>query len=311
MTGAAGPYFVGLAVILLGMGAVCFFDVIAPDLSYPTISIPICVLITLNLLMHYFYVCTVPPGFAEDPSRELESGVLWARRKDRGLTGGVRWSPVVNITKAEVTQCSKCGQTKPERTHHCRVCNRCVLKYDHHCPWINQCVGLHNERHFIMFMAYLVLSTFCLSVLGYSQAIQALGITYTHWSYDVPEVWYILIYLLSVVLCLAVGIMLSYHLWGIASGETSVESQDHEIYRSRAKSRGETFVNSYDLGKLKNLQLFFNIGEQGYPLYTLVLPLRIHPYTDGRSWARRAGYDRHVGVRRGEELTDDEDEEPN
>jgi len=160
-------------------------------------------------------------------------------------------------------------------------------------------------------MAYLVLSTFCYSVLGYSHAIEAMGINYTHWSYDVPEVMYILIYLLSVVLCLAVGIMLSYHLWGIACGETSVESQDHNIYRRRAKARGEAFVNSYDLGKLKNLQLFFNVGENGYPLYTLVLPLRIDPYTDGRSWARRAGYDRHVGIRRGEELTDDDaDDEP-
>lgn len=136
--------------------------------------------------------------------------------------------------------------------------------------WSSQWTALHHVHvRFYLFphksswqvsRAYLVLSTFCLSVLGYSQAIQALGITYvgfvlfdfpncdlhgessilqTHWSYDVPEVWYILIYLLSVVLCLAVGIMLSYHLWGIASGETSVESQDHEIYRSRAKSRGE------------------------------------------------------------------------
>jgi hypothetical protein len=66
-----------------------------------------------------------------------------------------------------------------------------------------------------------------------------LQIKQTHWSYDVPEVMYILIYLLSVVLCLAVGIMLSYHLWGIACGETSVESQDHNIYRRRAKARGE------------------------------------------------------------------------
>ena len=89
ITGAAGPYFVGLAVILLGMGTICFcksfiqqktkkwhvifrlpVDVIAPDLSYPIISLPICTLIALNLLMHYFYVCTVPPGFAEDPPQE-------------------------------------------------------------------------------------------------------------------------------------------------------------------------------------------------------------------------------------------------
>jgi palmitoyltransferase len=44
------------------------------------------------------------------------------------------------------------------------------------------------------------------------------------------------------------------------------------------------------------------------PLYTLILPFRINPYTDGRSWARREGYDRHHGVRLGEELTDEEDD---
>ena len=45
------------------------------------------------------------------------------------------------------------------------------------------------------------------------------------------------------------------------------------------------------------------------PVYTLVLPLRINPYTDGRAWARRHGYERHRGIRHGEELTDEEDEE--
>ena len=89
-------------------------DVIAPDLSYPIISLPACLLIALNLLMHYFHVCTVPPGFVEDPPREPGSSLLWARRKDREPTVGVRWSTVVHVTKAEVTQCTKCGQTKPE-----------------------------------------------------------------------------------------------------------------------------------------------------------------------------------------------------
>lgn len=44
------------------------------------------------------------------------------------------------------------------------------------------------------------------------------------------------------------------------------------------------------------------------PLYTLILPLRINPYTDGRSWARREGYEQHRGVRQGEELTDEDEE---
>jgi palmitoyltransferase len=37
------------------------------------------------------------------------------------------------------------------------------------------------------------------------------------WHYNVPEVMYAMIYILSVVLCLAVGVMLAYHLWSIAS----------------------------------------------------------------------------------------------
>ncbi|KAJ7337032.1 hypothetical protein DFH08DRAFT_282705 [Mycena albidolilacea] len=67
ITGAAGPFFVAFAVILISLGTVCFFDVIIPSLMWPLISGPICVLIALNLWMHYFYAITVPPGFADDP----------------------------------------------------------------------------------------------------------------------------------------------------------------------------------------------------------------------------------------------------
>ena len=44
-------------------------------------------------------------------------------------------------------------------------------------------------------------------------------------------------------------------------------------------------------------------------LTTLLLPLRIHPFTDGHSWPRREGYKRHAGLRQGEELTDNDDDE--
>ncbi|KII85268.1 hypothetical protein PLICRDRAFT_45462 [Plicaturopsis crispa FD-325 SS-3] len=313
ITGAAGPYFVGGAVILICMGVVCFFDVILPSLRFLPVTAPACTLIALNLLMHYYYVCTVPPGFVDDPPRGTGNPWLWAKKRlpaeSRALTG-VRWSNDVTITRASTTRCRKCTQIKPERSHHCRICDKCVLKYDHHCPGINQCVGLHNERHFVLFRAYLVLSTFCFGVLGYDQIFEALGFNYQQpWNHHVPEVVFLMEYILSVVLCLAVGIMLLWHLWSIALGETSVEAQDHDVYRRVAKERGDEFVNSYDLGKWKNLELFFNVGNNGYPLYTLVLPLRINPYTDGRAWARREGYERHRGVRAGEELTDDEDEE--
>ncbi|KAJ7111845.1 DHHC palmitoyltransferase-domain-containing protein [Mycena epipterygia] len=322
ITGAAGPYFVGFAVILISLGTVCFFDVIMPSLRWPLISGPFCVLVALNLLMHYYYVVTVSPGFVDDPPRDPQNSMFWASKKSsrHGELAGVRWSNELVITRAAVTKCRKCGQLKPERTHHCRICNRCVLKYDHHCPvssprglfapGVNQCVGLHNERHFVMFMAYLVIACFSLSITGIPHLMRALGATYElDWPHHVPQIAFILIYILSVVMCLAVGIMCSYHLWTIAHGETTVESHDHEVYSRVAKSRNETFVNSYDLGKRRNLALFFNVGENGYPLYTLFLPFRINPYTDGRFWARREGYEEHRGVRRGEELTDEDDDE--
>ncbi|KAJ8517240.1 hypothetical protein ONZ45_g5563 [Pleurotus djamor] len=129
------------------------------------------------------------------------------------------------------------------------------------------------------------------------------------WDHHVPELAFILTYILSVVLGLAVGIMLSYHLWVVAKGETTVETQDHEHYSKLASSRGENFVNSYDLGKMMNLKLFFNVWEDGYSFTTLLLPLRIMPYTDGRHWARRPGHEEHYGIRIGEEITDDEDDD--
>ncbi len=44
------------------------------------------------------------------------------------------------------------------------------------------------------------------------------------------------------------------------------------------------------------------------PTYTLFFPFRIDPYTDGRSWARKKGFEHHRGIRLGEELTDDDEE---
>ncbi|KAI0789970.1 zf-DHHC-domain-containing protein [Abortiporus biennis] len=315
ITGAAGPLFVFLAWVLLSLGAVSFFNVIQPTLRLPYISTPICVLIAVNLFGHYYYACTVPPGFITDPPLHPKNNILWAKKRKTArniaLTG-VRWSDDVAITKATYTKCKRCGEMRPERAHHCRICNRCVLKYDHHCPvWINGCIGLHNERHFILFMLYLIISAWTFTICGWPHVLDALGWddhtgdAWKHWS---PSITFLLTYILAAVLGFAVTIMAGWHFWTVSNGETSVEAQDHDVYRRVAKGRGEDFVNSYDLGKLKNLQLFFNIGKTGYPLYTLLFPFRCEPYTDGRAWARRPGYERHSGLRAGEELTDDDEE---
>jgi len=159
-----------------------------------------------------------------------------------------------------------------------------------------------------MFMAYVTLATFCFVAFGWPHILVALGLDYDdNWEHRTSPVLFMIIFLLCIVMCLAVGTMLIWQLSSVAVGETAVEAYDHEHYRKIAGSRGESFQNSYDLGKSKNLELFFNIGIDGYPIYTLFLPFRVPPYTDGRSWARIPGLERHHGVRVGEELTDEED----
>jgi len=83
------------------------------------------------------------------------------------------------------------------------------------------------------------------------------------WPHHVPEFIYSLIYTLSGVLGFAVAVMLAFHVWTLLASETTVEAQDHDAYRRRAAEREEDFVNSYDLGRWRNLEAFFNIGEGG------------------------------------------------
>ncbi|KAG9314955.1 zf-DHHC-domain-containing protein [Chiua virens] len=254
ITGAAGPYFVGLAVILISLGTLSFFTVVQPNLSYPWLSTPPCLLIALNLYMHYYYVCTTPPGFVGDPPRHAGADFLWASpttKKQPSGAHGVRWSsPELDMVSASTSRCKRCQVVRPERAHHCRICNKCVLKYDHHCPvGINQCVGLHNERHFVLFMTYLVIGSLFFVLLGYQEALDALGLRYVFWS------------------C-SFGIF-----WG--------------SYVAKLPSKPKT---------IGYIVRWHKTGE------------RTMPYTDGHSWARRRGLERHLGVREGEELTDDDED---
>jgi palmitoyltransferase len=82
----------------------------------------LCVLVVINLFAHYYLVCTVPPGFVDDPPSPQESGWMWASRRKsaskRQLTG-VRWTNELNITKAVITKCRKCGVMRPEVRIYC------------------------------------------------------------------------------------------------------------------------------------------------------------------------------------------------
>lgn len=156
-------------------------------------------------------------------------------------------------------------------------------------------------------MAYLVLASGFFVGLGYSHVFDALDYA-AEWDHATPRVVFIMTYILALALGLAVGVMLVWQLSLIAAAQSSVENQDFARYQEVAKARGETFVNSYDLGRSKNLALFFNIGPNGYPAYTLFLPVRCMPQSDGWTWARRAGYDKHAGIEAADEFTDEDED---
>lgn len=197
---------------------------------------------------------------------------------------------------------------KPERAHHCKTCRACILKYDHHCPWINQCVGLGNERYFILFMLWMAIGSAFYVGSSWRIAWQAVRAKDT-WDYALaPRVLYLVIYTKAAFMGTAVGLLACYQLWLVSRGETHTENQDNTHYNKIARRNGRSFVNVYDLGMLRNLQVFFNVGPGlDYPYYTLLLPMRIPPYSDGWHWAKRAGLcGRHGGVESFEEFTDEE-----
>ncbi|KAL1748248.1 DHHC palmitoyltransferase-domain-containing protein [Schizophyllum fasciatum] len=298
ITGFAGPWFVGLAWLLISYGVLCFLDVVLPSLSAKVLTVPLCIWLAVNLLGNYYWACTMRPGIVGDDQPRRRAW-LYAAKK----TGDPVMRRNFQVTPARCTRCKRCQRSRPERAHHCRICGVCILKYDHH--WINQCVGVHNERYFILFMAYLVICSAIFSVTAWDDVLIALGVDLRPFeSTLVSQTLFVLVYILAVVLSICVAVMLAYHMHLVCSGETTVESMDFSEYR-----KNRPFLNSYDLGWRTNLKLFFNVGECGeYPWYTLFVPLIVEPYTNGYQWARRVGCERgHQGITPEEELTDSED----
>eukprot|EP00405_Crypthecodinium_cohnii_P033571 CAMPEP_0206530372 /NCGR_PEP_ID=MMETSP0325_2-20121206/3132_1 /ASSEMBLY_ACC=CAM_ASM_000347 /TAXON_ID=2866 /ORGANISM="Crypthecodinium cohnii, Strain Seligo" /LENGTH=252 /DNA_ID=CAMNT_0054026415 /DNA_START=522 /DNA_END=1280 /DNA_ORIENTATION=+ len=69
-------------------------------------------------------------------------------------------------------RCKLCeSRWKPPRAHHCKVCEVCIFKMDHHCPWINNCVGHNNQKLFILFAGYVIISCALSLILLFISAV--------------------------------------------------------------------------------------------------------------------------------------------
>ncbi|ODO07039.1 hypothetical protein I350_04407 [Cryptococcus amylolentus CBS 6273] len=311
ITGAAGPFFVFFCWVLIGSGGILFFDVVARDLNIFALLVlsPILILVPLNLYTHYYLVTHVPPGHPAPRASGPDRNVKWIIHDPKSIWSAERWGfrrrvrlPLSQGAAGDtgysrnggqgeagrrVKRCRKCDGPKPERTHHCSVCKRCVLQMDHHCPWINNCVGLHNQRHFVLFMAWLSLACLVLCTLGFQRFIDTFRYS-AEWPAYSPQLAFTMIWVLAAAIGFAVGVLCAWHLYMVSKGETSIESHDNDYLANKAKREGLIYLNPYDLGRRRNLELFFNIGLGGYSPYTLLFPFLIPPSSNGWSYPRRS-----------------------
>eukprot|EP00697_Spironema_sp_BW2_P009701 gnl/Spiro4/24671_TR12242_c0_g1_i1.p1 gnl/Spiro4/24671_TR12242_c0_g1~~gnl/Spiro4/24671_TR12242_c0_g1_i1.p1 ORF type:complete len:307 (+),score=58.60 gnl/Spiro4/24671_TR12242_c0_g1_i1:111-1031(+) len=146
-----------------------------------------------------------------------------------------------SLNGSAVRVCRSCRTLKPPRFHHCRTCNRCVYRMDHHCPFINNCVGLHNLRHFFLFLVWVTLGCFFVT-LSSLPAIHAP-------TPDDAAMFRKLFSLICAIVSSGVGISVAFlcatQLHLIGSNRTTVENAKLSVHSSGPA------VNPYDKGSFR------------------------------------------------------------
>ncbi|GFR72423.1 palmitoyltransferase [Elysia marginata] len=192
--------------------------------------------------------------------------------------------PTTSETPPGWKNCPLCMLDAPPRSHHCSLCNYCILKRDHHCFVTASCVGYHNQRTFVVFCIYTLISTAWAAHLQFYYLSEELPISIYWasfyfplaglWQYLVGAVSFLNFFILIHLCCtlVSLGLVLFFLFWQvviISRGQTSYEAwKQVSIYRRRA-----VLDNFRDvLGDLPSL------------LLCLVVPLRLPMSLDGIKW---------------------------
>jgi palmitoyltransferase len=198
----------------------------------------------------YTIAVFTPPGSPLDPihgrkGRRKEGGYeglpTYEEEVDREIVVPPEWmqTSVTAKSTGKPRYCKKCQCVKPDRTHHCSTCGQCVLKMDHHCPWLATCVGLKNYKAFVLFLVYT--SLFCWTCFAVSawwvweefndrvQTMQGLIVVNT-----------ILLSVLGGIIGLVLTGFTGWHLYLVATGQTTIESLERTRYLSPLKQTMES-----------------------------------------------------------------------
>uniref|UniRef100_A0A3Q3K5L1 Palmitoyltransferase n=1 Tax=Monopterus albus TaxID=43700 RepID=A0A3Q3K5L1_MONAL len=175
-------------------------------------------LILLLLLACHSKAVFSDPGMVPLPDTAIDFSDLRSqssRMSERGCEG---W-----------TVCSRCETYRPPRAHHCRVCQRCIRRMDHHCPWINNCVGELNQKYFIQFLFYTVLSL----IASNSSSVSIIS-TFTYF-FLFHSAHYIILLVESVLFGVFVMVIFYDQLVSIITDETPIEQMRNRLTLSHTR----------------------------------------------------------------------------
>jgi palmitoyltransferase len=80
------------------------------------------------------------------------------------------------------------------------------------------------------------------------------------WAFNLEPMLFIMIFVISICIGLAVLGMAIWHTYLIATGQTTIEYYMNGEKKEHSKYTGQVFVNEFDLGTLRNFKEFFNVG---------------------------------------------------
>ncbi|CAG9315157.1 unnamed protein product [Blepharisma stoltei] len=151
---------------------------------------------------------------------------------------------IIRSTDAYLTYCSLCVSEVSNDSKHCMKCNRCVSKFDHHCNFVNNCIGKCNYWIFIkviillemMEVIFLVCCSYVIYIWNFdSNHIKDVinGIYGDNSEFGLIIACWIL-GVLSLIILLANGYLISLHVWLITHKITTYEL----ICKKRLKKTG-------------------------------------------------------------------------
>ena len=218
--------------------------------------------ILIQIIFNHFYAWTSNPGYSRDIRCNVDR--VGSTKVGLNIIFGEPKLSYKNFVTLWSRKCKKCGESKPERAHHCSVCGTCVLMMDHHCPWINNCVGWANHRYFFLFCFWTTVGA--LYVVGFSFDVmfyislkdtrfwRFFSFFYSSSAYDLPiftRRYLQLVFYLCLTVSVALGGLTAFHIFLISTGQTSIERVQRKTLQASEYS--------YSHGIAKNWILFFNI----------------------------------------------------